>query len=78
MFSKEAVIPICSCPEDAFDDLTANLISGAKLLSIAFKIAFRILSSTVLTKISVSLSFLPLKYPFKFWTLTVFSPAVQI
>ena len=60
-FSKEALIPTCSPrsefavtlvtshPEDAFRDLIANSILGATTLSIAVKITFCILSSTVST-----------------------------
>ena len=64
MFSKEAVIPTCSQSseftitlatsrsDDVFPDLTANSIFGVIMLSIAVKIAFWILFSTVSTTCS--------------------------
>ena len=72
-FSKEALIPtrslrseiadtlVASRPEDAFIDLIANSILGATIFSIAVKIAFCILSSTVSTILLISLSILSLK-----------------
>ena len=69
-FSKEALIPtrspryefavtlVTSRPEDAFIDLIANSILGATMFSIAVKIAFCILSSTLSTVLLISLSIL--------------------
>ena len=66
--SKEALIPtrslrskfadtlVTSRPEDAFIDLIANSILGVTMLSMAVKIAFYILSSTVSTILFISLS----------------------
>ena len=71
-FSKEAPIPACSLhsefadtlvtsrPENAFNDLIANSIFGATILSMAAKIALYILSSTVSTILFISLSILSL------------------
>ena len=89
-FSKESLIPACyprsefavtmvaSRPEDAFIDLTANSILGATMLSIAVKIAFWILSSTVSTKLLISLSILSLKHLSKVFTFTVFSLVTKL
>ena len=89
-FSKGAVIPMCSPRsgfvvtlvasrlEDAFIDLTANSILGVILLSIAVKIAFWILSSTVSTKLPVSLSIFSLKHPSKVLTYTKISLAAEL
>ena len=84
-FSKEALIPTCSPrsafavtlvasrPEDAFIDLIADSIFGATMLTIAVKIAFCILSSTVSTILLISLSILSLKHLSKVLTFTVLS-----
>ena len=89
-FLQEAVIPTrsprselavtlaASRPEDAFIDLTANSILGVIILSIAVKLAFRILSSTVSTMLPISLSILSLKNLSQVWTFTAFSLAVKL
>ena len=73
-FSKEVLIPTCSLrseladtlvtsrPEDPFIDLIANSNIGATMLSIAVKIAFCILSSTLSTILLLSLSIFSLKH----------------
>ena len=83
-FSKEALVPVRSLrsefadtlvtsrPEDAFIDLIANSILGATMLSMAVKIAFCILSSTVSTILLISLSILSLKHLSKVFTLLYF------
>ena len=83
-FSKEALIPACSLhsefadtlvtsrPEDAFNDLIAYSIFAATMLSMAAKIAFCILSSTVSTILFISLSILSLKHLSKVFTFIAF------
>ena len=89
-FSKREIIPmrsprsefivslVASRSEDALNDLTANSILGAMTLSIAFKIAISILSSTVSTMLPTSLSILSLKHLFKVFTLNKPSLAVKL
>ena len=84
-FSKGALIPPCSPrsefavtlvtsrPEDAFIDPIAISIFGATMLSIAVKIAFCILFSTVSIILLMSLSIRSLKHLSKVFTLTVIS-----
>ena len=76
--SEFTVTPVTSRPEDAFIDLTANSILGATTLSKAVKIAFCILSSTVSTKLLISLSILLLKHLSKVFTLAVLSLAAVL
>ena len=63
---------------DGFTDLTANSILGVRIISIAIKIAFWILSSTVSTMLPFSLSILSLKHIPKVWTFTTFFLAVKL
>ena len=79
-FSREALTPtrplrsefadtlVASRPEDAFIDLIASSILGATTFSIAVKIEFCILSSTVSTILLISLSILSLKHLSKVFT----------
>ena len=88
--SKGALIPTCSLrsefagtlvtsrPEDAFIDLIANSILGATMLSIAVKIAFCILSSTVSTILFISLSILSLKHLSKIFTFITFPLTIEL
>ena len=85
LFSEEAIFPTCSQRsefaitlvtshlEDAFTDLIAYSFLGATILSIAVKIAFCILSSTVSMIWLISLSILSLKHLSNVFTLTVLS-----
>ena len=66
-----------SHPEDAFIDLIVDSILGATIQSIAVKIAFWILSSTVLTILVISLSILSMKHLSKVFTFIVFSLATK-
>ena len=89
-FSKWALIPPCSLrsefadtlatsrPEDAFIDLIANSIFGATMLSMAVKIAFCILSSTVSTILLISLSILSLKHLSKVFTFIAFQLSTEL
>ena len=84
-FSEEAVIPNCSLcselaitlvasrPENAFIDPIADWILGLILLSIAVKIAFWILSSTMSTILNISLSNLSMKHLSKVFAFTTSS-----
>ena len=89
-FSKEILIPTCSLrsefadtlvayrPEDAIIDLIAYSILAPTMLSIAVKIAFCILSSTVSTKLLISLSILSLKHLSKIFTFIAFSLKIEL
>ena len=87
-FSKEVLIPACSLrsadtlvtsvPEDAFIDLIASSILGATMLSIAVKIAFCILSSTVSKILLISLPILLLKHLSNVFTLSAFSLTTEL
>ena len=89
-FSKEALIPACSLrseftdtlvtsrPEDALIDLIANSILGATILSIAVRIAFCILSSTVSTILFISLSILSLKHLSRVFTFIAFQLSTEL
>ena len=72
LHSEFAHTLVTSRPEDAFIDLIANSIFGATILSMAAKIAFCILSSTVSTKLFIFLSILPLKHLSKVFTVIAF------
>ena len=88
--SKKAVIPTCSPrsefavtlvasrPEDAFIDLLYTSILGATKLSIAVKIAFWILSSTVSSILLISLSVFSIKQFSQVFTFSVFSLVTQL
>ena len=88
--SKEAVFPmrsprsessvplVASRPEDSFIHPTDNSILGVVKLSIAVKIPFWILSSTVSTMLPVSLSILSLKQLSEVFTFTKLSLAVKL
>ena len=69
---------ITSRPEDAFIDLIANSILGAMMLSIATRIAFCILSSTVSTILLISLSIFSLKHLSKVFTFNAFSLTIEL
>ena len=71
--SEVAVTIVITRPEDAFMDLIAKSILGATMLSIAVKIAFCILSSTVSTILLSYLSIISLKHLSKVFTFTVLS-----
>ena len=76
--SEFALTLIASRPEDAFIDLTANSTLGLKILSIAVKIAFWILSSTVSAMFPISLSTLSKKNLSNVCTLSKFSLVVNL
>ena len=74
----KAVTLVASRPEDAFIDLIASSILGATMLSLAVKIAFWILSSTVSTLLLISMSIPSLKHLFKVFTFIIFSLIAEL
>ena len=90
VFSKRAVVAkysprsgfavtfVGSCPEDSVFNLIANSILGAAIMSMAVKIAFWIMSSTVSAILLIPLSIFSLKYLSKIFTVTVFSLLTKI
>ena len=75
--SEIAVKLVASRPEDAFIDLTANLILGVTILTLVVKIAFWILSSTMSTMLLISLSILSFKHLSNVRTFTVLPLTVK-
>ena len=75
---KLTIAMATSCSDDAFYDLIANSILGVMILSIAVKIAIKILSATVSTSMPILLATLSGKVLPKVWTSTVFSLVTTI